>query len=502
MTLKLAENIKELRKLRGVTQGELAGSLKVTPQSVSRWETGQAYPDVVLLPQIAAFFDITLDELMLGAETTLAMRKKELHAELASLRQEDTLNARMHICDLYEMLCKDKPESFTHLYFRFIMETNQIYGNISESKLDELRSVLANQIRLSEGASKTNMLLSTIICEAEEKLEYWHRLFPYESWSSWEDFLIERYSNSGNSESWEKTKQQIHYNTALKLISCLCKEKPKKIRDDKKVFMPATEECYSTALKVLNCLSERIDDIFLPQRIKIEFGLARSMFWNGKNAQGFEKLETVRKCIELLWKALLEETTLTGSTPFTSKLEINITDNDALDTLVSIWGTEHGLEFENVREDRRIKEFFEYTDSLFPSHSVVTTGSEQAMSEQDKRDFEHMRETAYKAFESIKAVGYTQTVVLKSTKGKFYSHNFVNMSFNADEQKPLISMLKRHDDTEIEKVIAVWVDKSIDVPSYALREALLCLNPKNRHALVLLPGLRGAFTKTIEQVMH
>ena len=68
----MAENIREMRKARGITQTELAQSLSVTPQSVSRWETGQAYPDVVLLPRIAKYFDVTLDELMLDSEVASA----------------------------------------------------------------------------------------------------------------------------------------------------------------------------------------------------------------------------------------------------------------------------------------------------------------------------------------------------------------------------------------------------------------------------------------------
>ncbi len=52
------------RKEKGITQEELAGHMGVSKASVSKWETGQSYPDVVLLPQLASFFNISLDELM------------------------------------------------------------------------------------------------------------------------------------------------------------------------------------------------------------------------------------------------------------------------------------------------------------------------------------------------------------------------------------------------------------------------------------------------------
>lgn len=48
---------------RQVTQGELAAHLGVTKAAVSKWELEQSMFDVALLPRIAAYFDLTLDEL-------------------------------------------------------------------------------------------------------------------------------------------------------------------------------------------------------------------------------------------------------------------------------------------------------------------------------------------------------------------------------------------------------------------------------------------------------
>jgi transcriptional regulator with XRE-family HTH domain len=46
-----------------MTQEELAGALGVSPQSVSNWERGDCYPDTELMPRIATYFDVTMDEL-------------------------------------------------------------------------------------------------------------------------------------------------------------------------------------------------------------------------------------------------------------------------------------------------------------------------------------------------------------------------------------------------------------------------------------------------------
>ena len=61
--LKIAEVIlRERRKLK-LTQEELANALMVSPQAVSNWERG-GYPDITLLPRIANYFKITVDELI------------------------------------------------------------------------------------------------------------------------------------------------------------------------------------------------------------------------------------------------------------------------------------------------------------------------------------------------------------------------------------------------------------------------------------------------------
>lgn len=60
---KLNENIAFFRKKRGITQEELANTLGVTNQAVSKWESGKCAPDIQLLPDIAEYFNISIDEL-------------------------------------------------------------------------------------------------------------------------------------------------------------------------------------------------------------------------------------------------------------------------------------------------------------------------------------------------------------------------------------------------------------------------------------------------------
>jgi len=52
------------RKEKGITQDELAAYIGVSKASVSKWETAQSYPDITFLPQLATYFNISIDELI------------------------------------------------------------------------------------------------------------------------------------------------------------------------------------------------------------------------------------------------------------------------------------------------------------------------------------------------------------------------------------------------------------------------------------------------------
>ena len=64
MNINLAEQLKTLRKEKNISQEKLAAYLGISYQAISKWENGNTYPDIQLLPEIARFFGITIDELL------------------------------------------------------------------------------------------------------------------------------------------------------------------------------------------------------------------------------------------------------------------------------------------------------------------------------------------------------------------------------------------------------------------------------------------------------
>lgn len=69
MEICMKETLRTLRQKKNVTQEALAAHLGITPQSVGKWERGEGFPDITLLPAIALYFDVTVDTL-LGVEKT------------------------------------------------------------------------------------------------------------------------------------------------------------------------------------------------------------------------------------------------------------------------------------------------------------------------------------------------------------------------------------------------------------------------------------------------
>lgn len=65
----IGRKIAQFRKEKGITQEALAQVLNVTNQAVSKWESEQCSPDIQLLPELAYFFGVSIDELF-GRETT------------------------------------------------------------------------------------------------------------------------------------------------------------------------------------------------------------------------------------------------------------------------------------------------------------------------------------------------------------------------------------------------------------------------------------------------
>ena len=90
----LAENIKAIRKQRGMTQEELAARLNVVRQTVSKWEKGLSVPDADLLKRIAEILEIDVSTL-LGAPISTETNTNEIAEQLSRINEQLATKARM-----------------------------------------------------------------------------------------------------------------------------------------------------------------------------------------------------------------------------------------------------------------------------------------------------------------------------------------------------------------------------------------------------------------------
>ncbi len=98
MNIKIGDKIRKLRQRDGRKQEDLANALGVSPQAVSRWEANGGYPDLELIPAIANYFNVSIDELF--------GYSKERQEKLKSIidQAEKALNAQIDMTETVKML--------------------------------------------------------------------------------------------------------------------------------------------------------------------------------------------------------------------------------------------------------------------------------------------------------------------------------------------------------------------------------------------------------------
>jgi Predicted transcriptional regulators len=109
MAIYISEKLKQYRKAHDLTQEQIAEIFNVSTQSVSRWETGATYPDIEILPSIAAYYKITVDEL-LGVDK---IKDKERIEQITNEVTDKFKNGK--ISETIEIL-RDAVREFPHEY--------------------------------------------------------------------------------------------------------------------------------------------------------------------------------------------------------------------------------------------------------------------------------------------------------------------------------------------------------------------------------------------------
>ena len=202
----IAKTLVAKRSEKGITQDELAKFIGVSKASVSKWEKGHSYPDITFLPQLASYFDISLDELM-GYEPQMTdedIRKLyvELSNEFATKPFDDVMNR-----------CRDIIKKYFSC-FPLLFQIGALFMNYSPASKDEENKIsilteakalfirvktLCENIELKQLALHSEAVCEMMLCNSNKVialLENEKRLFSF--YPSIEVMLSQSYKELGD----------------------------------------------------------------------------------------------------------------------------------------------------------------------------------------------------------------------------------------------------------------------------------------------------------------
>ena len=166
----LNERIKQLRKEKGLTQSQLADELGVTDKAVSKWEVGEANPDISLLVKLAEVFNVTVDYLLTGkVEESLSLddMDKDKRAVLLA-KKDDAVNFEKFKHVDSRILFSQKMLRDLHCTNLDIRKAADIRNAIIESQSKKVFSLLADklleELRRGEYINSLQYYTSSMAC--------------------------------------------------------------------------------------------------------------------------------------------------------------------------------------------------------------------------------------------------------------------------------------------------------------------------------------------------
>lgn len=303
MNVDFGKNLRNLRRIKDMTQDELAQVLGLSVQAISRYETGAAYPDIEMLPVIAGFFGTSVDELL---GVSAAVREK---------RMADYEHRLIQITDKKERL-----ELRRRQHAEFPDRWDVVSDMISEmihlpECLNEMRTIVHDAMkRCDEPLWRENIMLFYLKSEPDDE----KAMDFIDKWSARYDIqrtacMRYRYVCRRNTEKLRPLSQKLLRDGLVSSLLTLSE-------DNGEGADKGVQNC-SYILEFLDVLSENkeraIPDMWIDTKLTCMLRLSDYYFILHQDKEGFETLENAVQLLENFF-ALPDGTILTYGT---SKLD-------------------------------------------------------------------------------------------------------------------------------------------------------------------------------------
>lgn len=316
MNLNFAENLKQLRKAKEITQEKLADVLGVTGQTISRWELGICYPDLELLPAIANYFGVSID-MLLSNDASARERDFDMFCERLNAIPSKESAKRIEFVQNY---CRKYPDND---YYAVVLACR--IGEHLIVKPDESAQympLLMNTVqRLLETRYRTDAIsIMAQICE-EAELKKWMDMCPNCGFSK-RDCLISRAETRGS--AYETCVQG-----GLGMFETFVRELDWRYADA--LGAERKEEYQRSILRVIRSFGVDGD---VPDGWKMyyaykQFVLAACLFGQKKTAEGWENFDSALEMCKYVY-AIDEQWLDIGGTLF-SNLRVSKDWRNAID---------------------------------------------------------------------------------------------------------------------------------------------------------------------------
>lgn len=490
MKILLSENLKKLREEKGLTQSELADELSVTPQSVSRWEKGLAYPDIEKLPQLSKLFDVTIDELMGNVKSKLHTITKELVKVRSRLYENPEDSVRKEYFELLEESVNIGSNRFLCEYYNASrkLKNDKI---VSDEKYGKVKETVTKKLLEMKPEERANALVVIVANEDEDNFDYWEQFIGNDNnRACWNDILLLRSVIRKDEENFSSYRSEVLFQDLSKTLFLINqKSSPEFFTSPESL-----ENCLLVKALISN-LSKRDDDIFIFNRITAETRLANTYLLQGdidKACASFDRIkELMPICKEMAGKTAKGSIDLFGDYEYV--IEPYKYENLFFEIDIII-GTEP---FINLKEkDKRLLDFDAFIAKL---HGEIDAFCYLPANE--RKSFKNLYNRAYALAQSIKNPKPSYAFAIETVKGNVYECCLCIDPYSDNEIEHFTETLKSKNDTKIKFLVGFIFDYSqqicLEMPSHYIRTKLCDMNKQNLYTELLLQGYASYIKKDI-----